>query len=66
MEDDSNLIKLNFPIHMMNIEGMKTTGKETVAIGIKIGNKKLWSGMHEITLNDVGAGPTGAVQPTFV
>ena len=60
------MIKFHFPVHWMNMAATATEGTEAVSIGIKIGERKLWSALHNIDL--VTGTPTVSApnNPTFV
>lgn len=63
--NDLNDITFFIPVHLMNIEGMTVDVARSIALGLNIGGKKFWSGLHDLTLQPAGTPPTslGTVSP---
>ena len=49
---------------MLNIDHIEVGIKRNIAMGLRIGDTKLWTALHEVTIGDF-VEPTGQA-PTFV
>ena len=52
MTDDNNRIQFQVPVHVLNIDSVTNGITRYLSFGIKIGNKKLWSALHEVTIEE--------------
>ncbi len=52
-------------MHLMNIDHVTKDLKRDIAFALRVGTSKLWTALHEVTIEDHTA-PTGATAPTHV
>eukprot|EP00094_Tigriopus_californicus_P011496 TCALIF_11101-PA protein Name:"Protein of unknown function" AED:0.09 eAED:0.09 QI:0/0.77/0.73/0.95/0.48/0.58/46/1495/2737 len=50
VNNDVNRIQFQVPVHVLNIDSLTNGITRYLSFGLKIGNKKLWSALHEITI----------------
>ncbi len=63
--DDSNKITFKIPVHLMNIDNVVEGRKRDLVFGLRVGNSRLWSAVHEIEALAYAA-PGGSGTPTHV
>ena len=56
---EENLIELKIPVQVINIDTVEVGTKRNMAFGLKIGDTKLWTALHEIQIDAAEATPTG-------
>lgn len=66
MTDDVNKIKFSIPVHVLNSEAVAANVKRTLGFGLKLGDKKIWSALHEINLLDYKPAADTPQTPTIV
>ena len=60
MADDSNLVKLRVPLHVLNLDNVPTGVTRDIAYVLTMGTSKLWTGIHTIRIEDYVAPAAGA------
>ena len=50
VNDVSNKIVFSVPIHVMNIDSLPSNVKREIAFSLTVGDTKLWTGMHDVTI----------------